>query len=79
MALLPSFPKPHLSFADITVQVIVNDVEVLKRRELRVCNERALDEELAFLSVDIEAVTGVDADPLADARDEPVDLFIEIR
>lgn len=79
VALLPSFPKPHLSFADIAVQVIVNDVEVLKRRELRVCNERALDEELPFFRVDIEAIAGVEADPLADAGDKPVDLFIEIR
>lgn len=78
MALLPSFPKPHLGFADITVQVIVNNVEVLKRRELRVGNQRALDEELPFLCVDIEAVAGVDADPLADASDEPIDLFIEV-
>lgn len=79
VTLLPSFPKPHLGFSDITVQVIVNDVEVLKRRELRVWNQRALDEELPFLRVDIEAVAGVDTNPLTDASDEPVNLFFEIR
>lgn len=79
VTLLSSFPKPHLGFADITVQVIVNDVEILKRRELGVWDERTLDKELPFLCVDIEAVAGVDADPLADASDEPIDLFIEIR
>lgn len=79
MTLLASFSKPHLCFADVTVQVIVNDVEVLKRRELRIWNERALDEKLPFLGVNIEAVAGIHADPLADASNEPVDLFIEIR
>lgn len=79
VTLLSSFTKSHLGLADITVQVIMNDVEVLKRRELRVWNKRALDKELPFLCVDIETVAGVDTDTLADASDEPVNLFIEIR
>lgn len=79
VTLLSSFPKPHLGFADITVQVIVNDVEVLKRRELRVWNEWALDKKLPFLRVDIETVAGVDADPLADTSYEAVDLLIKVR
>lgn len=54
------------------------DVEVLKRRELCVGDEWVFNEELALLRVDVEPVAGVDADPLADARDEPVHLLVEV-
>lgn len=78
VALLTALAQSDLRFADIALQVVVNHVEVLERRELRVGNDRWLDEELALLRVDVEAVTGVDADPLAHAVDEPVHLQVEV-
>lgn len=78
VALLSTLAKPDLRFTEITLQVVVNDIEVLEGRELGVGDERRLDEELALLGVDVEPVAGVDADLLAHARDQPVHLLVEI-
>lgn len=78
VALLTTLAEPDLCLADIALQVIVNDIEVLERWELRVWSDRRLDEELALLGVDIEPVTGVNANPLAHAVDEPVHLQVEV-
>lgn len=78
VALLAALAQPHLRLAHVALQVVVHNVEVLERGELRVGDERRLDEELALLRVDVEAVAGVDADLLADARDEPVHLLVEV-
>lgn len=78
VAFLATFAKPDLRFTEITLQVVVYDVEVLERRELGVGNERRLDKELALLGVDVEPVAGVDAYLLADAGDQPVHLLVEV-
>lgn len=56
----------------------MHDIEVLKWGELRVWFEWGPDEKLPLLGVDVEAVSGVDADFLADASDEAVHLLVEI-
>lgn len=78
VALLTALSQPHLRFAEVALQVVVHHVEVLERRELRVGHERRLDEELALLGVDVEAVAGVDADPVAHAREQAVHLLVEV-
>lgn len=78
MALLTALAQSDLRLSHIALQVVVNDIEILEGRELRVRSNWRLDKELALLRVDIETVAGVDADPLAHAVNEPVHLQIEI-
>lgn len=78
MALLASLAQPDLRFGDVALQVVVDNVEILEGWELDIAHERRLDEELALLGVDVESVAGVDADFLADTRDEAVHFLIEV-
>lgn len=78
VVLLPSLTQPDLRFTQIALQVVMHDIEVLERGEFRVGLEGYFDEELALLGVDVEPVSGVDADFLADAGDEAVHLLVEI-
>lgn len=56
----------------------MNDIEVLERGEFGVRRQGRFDEELALLRVDVETISGLDADLLADAGDESVHLLIEV-
>lgn len=78
VALLAALPQPHLRLAEVALQVVVHDVEVLERGELAVGGEGRLDEELALLGVDVEPVAGVDADPVAHAGEQAVHLLVEV-
>lgn len=78
MVLLATFPQPDLRFAEIALQIVVYDVEVLESGEFRVRREGSLDEELAFLGVDVESVASIDAYFLAHAGDEAVHLLVEV-
>lgn len=67
VALLAALAQPHLRLAEVALQVIMHDVEILEGRKLRVGEEGGFDEELPLLGVDVQSVSGVEADALAHA------------
>lgn len=79
VALLAALAQPDLRLAEVRLQIVVYHVEVLVGGELPVGRQRDLNEELALLGVDVQPVAGIEADLLADARDEPVHFLVEIR
>jgi len=78
MTVLPALSQARLDTLTARLQVVMHNIEVLKRWEALIDRQWSTDEELELPRGAQQTIAGVDAQLLADALNHPIDFRLEI-